>query len=141
MVDIVARVVVDGDERTLNFKSDEVIFGGGRLKGITKTSIPLSWDELMKVYDEANAGKKEPKKEEATPAEDKKEEKPNRTRSKKEETKVEDEKEEEVKEITSEEVNELKEESTEEVKEDKPVEEPNEEKPTRRRRRRKADEE
>lgn len=57
MVDIVARVIVDGDERTLNFKSDEVIFGGGRLKGITKTSIPLSWDELMKVYDEANKGK------------------------------------------------------------------------------------
>ncbi|SHK38577.1 phage nucleotide-binding protein [Clostridium cavendishii DSM 21758] len=59
MVDIVARVIVDGDERTLNFKSDEVIFGGGRLKGISKTSIPLSWDELMKVYDEANAGKKD----------------------------------------------------------------------------------
>lgn len=59
MVDIVARVIVDGDERTLNFKSDEVIFGGGRLKGISKTSIPLSWEELMKVYDEANAGKSE----------------------------------------------------------------------------------
>lgn len=59
MVDIVARVIVDGDERTLNFKSDEVIFGGGRLKGISKTSIPLSWEELMKVYDEANAGKQE----------------------------------------------------------------------------------
>lgn len=67
MVDIVARVIVDGDTRTLNFKSDEVIFGGGRLKGITKTSIPLSWDALMKVYDEANKGKVEgtdkPKKE------------------------------------------------------------------------------
>ena len=72
MVDIVARVVVDGDERTLNFKSDEVIFGGGRLKGISKTSIPLSWDELMKVYDEANAGKSESK------SEDKSEEKPSR---------------------------------------------------------------
>lgn len=64
MVDIVARVVVDGDERTLNFKSDEVIFGGGRLKGISKTSVPLSWDALMKVYDEANAGKSESKSEE-----------------------------------------------------------------------------
>lgn len=72
MVDIVARVVVDGDERTLNFKSDEVIFGGGRLKGISKTSIPLSWDALMKVYDEANAGKSESK------SEDKSEEKPSR---------------------------------------------------------------
>ena len=57
MVDIVARVVVeDDDSRTLNFKSNEVIFGGGRLKGITTTSIPLDWDELCKVYDEANAG-------------------------------------------------------------------------------------
>lgn len=72
MVDIVARVVVDGDERTLNFKSDEVIFGGGRLKGISKTSIPLSWDALMKVYDEANAGKSESK------SEDISEEKPSR---------------------------------------------------------------
>ena len=55
MVDIVARVVVeDDDSRTLNFKQNEVIFGGGRLKGITKTSIPLSWDTLMNVYDQAN---------------------------------------------------------------------------------------
>lgn len=57
MVDIVARVVVeDDDSRTLNFKSNEVIFGGGRLKGITKTQIPLDWNELCKVYDEANQG-------------------------------------------------------------------------------------
>lgn len=80
MVDIVARVIVDGDERTLNFKSDEVIFGGGRLKGISKTSIPLSWDELMKVYDEANAGKKESLKEEEKPTSSR------RGRSKKEES-------------------------------------------------------
>lgn len=57
MVDIVARVVVeDDDSRTLNFKSNEVIFGGGRLKGISKTSIPLDWDALIEVYEEANAG-------------------------------------------------------------------------------------
>lgn len=56
MVDIVARVVVeDDDSRTLNFKSNEVIFGGGRLKGITKTQIPLDWEALCEVYDEANA--------------------------------------------------------------------------------------
>ena len=55
MVDIVARVVVeDDDSRTLNFKSNEVIFGGGRLKGISQTTIPLSWDALMDVYDQAN---------------------------------------------------------------------------------------
>ena len=56
MVDIVGRVVVDGDDRTLEFKSDAVIFGGGRLKGINKTSIPLDWDALIEVYEEANAG-------------------------------------------------------------------------------------
>ena len=55
MVDIVARVVVeDDDSRTLNFKQNEVVFGGGRLKGISQTSIPLSWDALMDVYDQAN---------------------------------------------------------------------------------------
>ena len=55
LLDIVARVVVEDDEtRTLNFKSNEVIFGGGRLKNIKTTSIPLDWNELLKVYDEAN---------------------------------------------------------------------------------------
>ena len=54
MVDIVARVVIEDDgTRTLNFKSDEYVFGGGRLKGITTTKIPLSWDALMNVYDQA----------------------------------------------------------------------------------------
>ncbi|WP_330615188.1 AAA family ATPase [Romboutsia sp. 1001285H_161024_C4] len=65
MVDIVARVVVEDDgTRTLNFKTNEVVFGGGRLKGIKTNTIPLSWDELMKVYDEANKGKVEKKIEE-----------------------------------------------------------------------------
>lgn len=55
MVDIVARVVVEDDEsRTLNFKSNEVIFGGGRLKNIKTTSCPLDWEEILKVYNEAN---------------------------------------------------------------------------------------
>lgn len=53
MVDLVARLVVDGDKRTLNFKSDEVVFGGGRLQGVKTTEIPLSWDSLCAVYDEA----------------------------------------------------------------------------------------
>ena len=53
MVDLVARLVVDGDKRTLNFKSDEVVFGGGRLQGVKTTEIPLSWDALCSVYDEA----------------------------------------------------------------------------------------
>lgn len=53
MVDLVARLVVDADKRTLNFKSDEVVFGGGRLQGVKTTEMPLSWDALCKVYDEA----------------------------------------------------------------------------------------
>ncbi len=58
MVDIVARVVVEDDgTRTLNFKSNEVIFGGGRLKVTGETTIPLTWDALMAVYDNQNAGK------------------------------------------------------------------------------------
>lgn len=52
MVDIVARVVVEDDgTRYLSFKSNEVIFGGGRLQGIKQTEIPLDWEQLMKVYD------------------------------------------------------------------------------------------
>lgn len=53
MVDLVGRVVVDGDKRSIVFKSDEVVFGGGRLQGIKTTEIPLSWDAVCKVYDEA----------------------------------------------------------------------------------------
>lgn len=54
MVDFVARVVVeDDDSRWLSFKTNEVIFGGGRLK-IDADRIPLNWDELMTVYKAAN---------------------------------------------------------------------------------------
>lgn len=54
MVDIVVRTVVEDDgSYTMNFKTDEVVFGGGRLKNISRTTIPTSWNELMKVYDEA----------------------------------------------------------------------------------------
>lgn len=52
MVDIVARIVVDEGKRTISFKSDHVIFGGGRLK-LTTTEIPLDYDALMKVYDDS----------------------------------------------------------------------------------------
>ena len=53
MVDIVGRTIADGDVRTLSFKTNEVIFGGGRLT--TKTNeIPLSYEAFLEVYDEAN---------------------------------------------------------------------------------------
>lgn len=61
MVDIVARVVADGDVRTLSFKTNEVIFGGGRLK-VKSNEIPLDYNELMKVYDDVSIDKKEVKK-------------------------------------------------------------------------------
>lgn len=56
MVDIVARIIVNADDtRTLSFKTDSVIFGGGRLN-VKGREIPLDYDALMEVYDEANAG-------------------------------------------------------------------------------------
>ena len=53
-VDVVARIVADDEVRTFNFKSNEVIFGGGRLR-VNAKDIPLDVDALFTVYDEANA--------------------------------------------------------------------------------------
>lgn len=53
MVDVVARIVADGETRTFSFKSNEVIFGGGRLR-VNAKDIPLDVDALFAVYDEAN---------------------------------------------------------------------------------------
>lgn len=70
MVDIVARVVADGDNRTLTFKSDEVVFGGGRLT-VSTTEIPLDYAAFLAVYDEANKNAVSNMKGEAPKAEDK----------------------------------------------------------------------
>lgn len=54
MVDIVGRVIAYSDtDRRLSFKADDVVFGGGRLN-VRGQEIPCNYDELMKVYDEAN---------------------------------------------------------------------------------------
>lgn len=53
MVDVVARIVADGETRTFSFKSNEVIFGGGRLR-VNVKDIPLDVKALFAVYDEAN---------------------------------------------------------------------------------------
>lgn len=53
MVDIVARVIADDNKRVLSFKTNEVIFGGGRLT-TTTNEIDLDYDEFLTVYDEAN---------------------------------------------------------------------------------------
>lgn len=65
MVDIVARTIADDNVRTLNFKNNEVIFGGGRLTVDTNT-IPLNYEELIKVYKKANEGLPEKKEEEVS---------------------------------------------------------------------------
>ena len=53
MVDIVARVIADDNVRTLSFKTNEVIFGGGRLV-VSTNEIPLDYEAFLEVYDEAN---------------------------------------------------------------------------------------
>jgi phage nucleotide-binding protein len=50
MVDIVCRVLVEDDGRYLSFKSDAVVFGGGRFSGHGKNTIPLSWDAIEDFY-------------------------------------------------------------------------------------------
>jgi hypothetical protein len=53
MVDLVARIVADDDERILSFKPSEVIFGGGRLT-VRNKEIPLDYAAFCEVYQEAN---------------------------------------------------------------------------------------
>lgn len=53
MVDIVARVVADDNKRVLSFKTNETVFGGGRLSTITD-EIPLKYDEFLKIYNGGN---------------------------------------------------------------------------------------
>lgn len=52
MVDLVARIVADDDERVLSFKTSEVIFGGGRLT-VRNKEIPLDYTAFCEVYQEA----------------------------------------------------------------------------------------
>lgn len=60
MVDIVLRAINDDGERILSLKSNEVVFGGGRL-AFDVDEIPNSYEDLMKLYDAANEGLKESK--------------------------------------------------------------------------------
>ena len=50
MVALVGRAVCDNGKYTLQIKTDEVIFGGGRL-GINNVVIPLAWDEVTKLFE------------------------------------------------------------------------------------------
>ena len=58
MVDIVARVVCEDENRTLQFKSDDIVFGGGRLK-LNETVIPLTYEALEQVYESQDVKKGE----------------------------------------------------------------------------------
>lgn len=53
MVDLVARIVADDNDRVLSFKTSEVIFGGGRLT-VRNKEIPLDYEAFCEVYEEAN---------------------------------------------------------------------------------------
>ena len=53
MVDLVARIVADDNDRVLSFKTSEVIFGGGRLT-VHNKEIPLDYEAFCDVYEEAN---------------------------------------------------------------------------------------
>lgn len=72
MVDIVCRVLVEDDGRYLSFKSDAVVFGGGRITGHGKTQIPLTWDGIEDFYATVNgqkaADQPEPQQVEEAPA-------------------------------------------------------------------------
>lgn len=57
MVAFTGRAVCNDGDYTLQIKTDEVTFGGGRL-GINNVVIPLEWDEVCKLFDGVNGGKK-----------------------------------------------------------------------------------
>jgi hypothetical protein len=50
MVGFVGRVYVDEGKHKLSNKTDEVVYGGGRL-GISGVEVPLDWDEVTKLFE------------------------------------------------------------------------------------------
>lgn len=75
MVDAVARVLSNEGNRYLDFKTDEVVFGGGRLSESMNTKIGLSYDDFVKAYDGAVKESREHKPEAETVEESKEERK------------------------------------------------------------------
>lgn len=71
MVDVVIRAIAHDDDYKLTFKSDEVIFGGGRIK-LNVKEIPNDYETLMQVLGSESGSniipevKKEPRKSEVT---------------------------------------------------------------------------
>lgn len=56
MVGFVGRVYVDDSKHLLSIKSDEVIYGGGRL-GASDVVIPLEWEEVTKLFETTKESK------------------------------------------------------------------------------------
>ena len=56
MVDLVARIIAEDGKRIISFKNSEVIFGGGRLN-VKENEIDCNYEELMRVYEEANGNR------------------------------------------------------------------------------------
>lgn len=50
MTALVGRAVVDKNQYTLEIKTDEVTFGGGRL-GVNNVVIPLDWNEVSNLFE------------------------------------------------------------------------------------------
>lgn len=63
MVDLVGRVVVRDGAHLLTFKTDETVFGGGRLT-MTKTELSLDWEVFEGEYRDQTETKKAPEGEE-----------------------------------------------------------------------------
>ena len=53
MVALVSRAVCEDGKYTLQVKTDEVVFGGGRL-GVNNVIVPLEWNEVVKLFDNKN---------------------------------------------------------------------------------------
>lgn len=50
MVAFVGRAVCDNGKYLLQIKTDEVVFGGGRL-GVSNVTVPLQWEEVEKLFE------------------------------------------------------------------------------------------
>ena len=50
MTALVGRTVVEKNQYTLQIKTDEVTFGGGRL-GVNNVTIPLDWNEVSNLFE------------------------------------------------------------------------------------------
>ena len=57
MVGIAGRAYVENGKHLLMIKSDDTVFGGGRL-GISNVVIPLEWNEVIKLFEKKDGGKK-----------------------------------------------------------------------------------